>query len=301
MDCLHPIRIKNPNYKIENGFEGNEYCFVPCGRCAACIVSNANEWRVRLQIENDNCESSYFVTLTYDDEKLPIGIYPDSFGDSHVVPYVCKRDVQLFFKRLRKSFPDSKIRYFLVSEYGPTTYRPHYHCILFNLPRFSDNDLLNESKVVKTLQRVWSNGFITVDKVTSGRISYVTKYLSCVTDLPDWFPRPFRLMSRNPGIGQSYLDKNGVVDWHRSELACYYPSFGDKLRLPRYLKDKIFDDDMKAEISEHVQKVRRERFINDVENAALGGYDSVVDFRESTTERFLRKFEKQLKKSRKDV
>lgn len=45
--------------------------------------------------------------------------------------YPSKRDIQLFLKRLRKNlskYTDEKIRYYAVSEYGPKTFRAHYHC-----------------------------------------------------------------------------------------------------------------------------------------------------------------------------
>ena len=126
MDCLHPVTISIPVAYGQDDIR-NEKCSVPCGKCAACIVSSANEWRVRLQIEKEHCDNCYFVTLTYSDDTLPIDVFTDSFGAKHIIPYVCKRDCQNFFKRLRKRFENSEIRYYLVSEYGPTTLRPHYH------------------------------------------------------------------------------------------------------------------------------------------------------------------------------
>ena len=40
------------------------------------------------------------------------------------IPYVCNRDLDLFLKRLRSYYPDEKLRYYAVSEYGPTSFRP---------------------------------------------------------------------------------------------------------------------------------------------------------------------------------
>lgn len=301
MDCLHPVKIENPMFKNGIDIQGYPYIFVPCGNCEACIVNNANEWRTRLSIENDCSETSYFVTLTYDDDKIPIGCFPDSFGDTHVVPYVCKRDVQLFIKRLRKRFPESNLRYYLVSEYGPTTYRPHYHMLLFNLPRYSSDNTYQDVKITKILQQTWANGFITVDSVTFGRISYVTKYLSCVTDLPEYLPKPFRLMSRNPGIGATYLDKRDVIDWHRCNLACYYPDGRFKKRLPRYLKDKIFDDEMKCLIKDDIDIVRKSRLLDDAKKAEKYGYHDGLEYRKQMIDKMVYKFNKKLKKQRKDV
>ena len=41
----------------------------------------------------------------------------------NMIPYVCNRDLDLFLKRLRSYYPDEKLRYYAVSEYGPTSFR----------------------------------------------------------------------------------------------------------------------------------------------------------------------------------
>lgn len=55
--------------------------------------------------------------------------------------YACKRDYQLFLKKLRakiKYYCDEDVRFFLVSEYGPKTYRPHFHVLIwFNSKKHS--------------------------------------------------------------------------------------------------------------------------------------------------------------------
>lgn len=301
MDCLHPITIKNPLYGTNSFNETNPTLSCPCGKCEACIVSTAQEWRVRLEEEWYNSETSYFVTLTYDDSKIPLVSNPDSFGQLHIVPSVSKRDVQLFFKRLRKFDPDKKIRYYLVSEYGPTTFRPHYHALIFGLPKFSQDPTKQIVETTKLIQKNWSNGFVQVDKVSIGRISYVTKYLSCITDLPEYYTKPFRLMSRNPGIGSSYFNNKERIDWHRNNLACYYPSGQFKMRLPRYFKDRIFDDDMKAEIG---QIITEQRLIKQSTDEVIGqqlGYNNYVDYRQSMITKYIHRFDKKLKKQRKDV
>lgn len=303
MKCFHPISIPNPHYEKDSITDSSIYkkIFVPCGHCPACIVSNANEWRVRLQEELSNSSSAFFFTLTYDDESLPIKDCSRITGYPVIAPCVDKRDVQLFIKRLRKKFKTSKIRYFIVSEYGPTTFRPHYHGIIFNLP-YNGYDLqMLSAKVNKELRPIWNNGNILVDSVTFGRISYVTKYMLCVTDLPPYLPKPFRLMSRNPGIGSSYFNKSERMFWHRSTLSNYYPHDNLKLRLPRYYKDKIFDDAMKLEISEiNKQKIYEQTCI-EKGRAYDFGYDTWCDYRESAIVAFERRFNKKLKKSRKDI
>jgi hypothetical protein len=68
------------------------------------------------------------------------------------IPYVCNRDLDLFLKRLRSYYLDEKLRYYAISEYGPTSFRPHWHLLLFsNSERFSETICENVSKA-------WSYG-----------------------------------------------------------------------------------------------------------------------------------------------
>lgn len=91
-------------------------------------------------------DSSYFVTLTYDDLHVPKSYYPDpETGEAHTSFTLCKRDFQLWMKRLRKKFSDDKIRFFACGEYGGQTKRPHYHVIVFGLH-------LNDLVKYKTVQ-----------------------------------------------------------------------------------------------------------------------------------------------------
>ena len=116
MQCLQPITLKNPA-KIKT----NPSLTVPCGKCAACLSRRRDDWSFRLNEELKQSTSANFVTLTYEDEKCPY----KSFR---------KEDIQLFIKRLRKSLEFTKIKYFISSEYGFRTHRPHYHMIIFNIP-----------------------------------------------------------------------------------------------------------------------------------------------------------------------
>ena len=54
-----------------------------------------------------------------------------------VFAVICKQDLIRFFKRFRKSldnefkFQEHRISYYACGEYGPRTYRPHFHVLLF--------------------------------------------------------------------------------------------------------------------------------------------------------------------------
>lgn len=301
MRCLHPISITNPDV---DEITWIPQILVPCGKCEECIRSNAQDWRLRLEEEYENSLSAVFITLTYDDSCLSFERVSDSFGSPHVIPAVSKRDVQLFFKRLRKKLVSlghfDSLRYFLVSEYGPTTLRPHYHAIIFNLPLFSQNPYLQRVKASQLIEKEWNNGFVKVDPVTHGRISYVTKYISCVTYLPEWYPKPFRLMSK--GLGKSYLYKHELIKWHRDTCNDFVPRGTIKQRLPRYLKDKIFDDDMKSVIHERKIAYHLEQLAK-----LADSYPSYADYVRYVTEQQrvieLRhnKFQNKYIKNRKDI
>lgn len=233
--CLNPIGLSGVG-------------LVPCGKCANCLSNSRNEWTYRLLHEYiGTVHHSYFITLTYADENLPLHVFPKTSGLT-----VCfnKNDVLSFLNRLRSFFNykySCKFRYFLVSEYGSHTFRPHYHALLFNIPEdvrtFRD-----------TLLREWSLGRIQCDSISKGRIHYCTKY--CLkededfyrefdvvdTDNPEFVIRPFRLMSK--GLGKSYITRQ--LDFHHpfdGEIRSFCLDFNNTKRsIPRYFREKIFDD-----------------------------------------------------------
>ena len=97
------------------------------------------------------------------------------------IPYVCNRDLDLFLKRLRSYYPDEKIRYYAVSEYGPTSYRPHWHLLLFsNSERFSETILKNVSKA-------WSYGRCDASLSRGFAAPYVASYVNSFVALPDFY------------------------------------------------------------------------------------------------------------------
>lgn len=97
------------------------------------------------------------------------------------IPYVCNRDLDLFLKRLRSYYPDEKLRYYAVSEYGPTSYRPHWHLLLFsNSERFSKTICENVSKA-------WSYGRCDASLSRGFAAPYVASYVNSFVALPDFY------------------------------------------------------------------------------------------------------------------
>lgn len=253
MRCFNPISIPL-NEETRKKREAVDYMpqewrfatrvSVPCGRCPACLSRRRSSWSFRLREEVKVADSCYFITLTYNDEHLP---YRRIEGSDDLVPCVEKSDVQLFLKRLRKHIEPYKIRYFVVSEYGPRTLRPHYHMLLFNFPHLLKN------KLDEYISDAWRLGFVRVDPVTEGRINYVTSYCLDSSTLPKFLKKNFMLCSRRPGIGSTYLDDESRVDYHLRNLDDfgYIPSNGKvhKVKLPRYYSDRVLSDEQRHQIN----------------------------------------------------
>nr|DAU64539.1 MAG TPA: Replication associated protein [Microviridae sp.] len=97
------------------------------------------------------------------------------------IPYICNRDLDLFLKRLRSYYPYEKLRYFAVSEYGPTSFRPHWHLLLFsNSERFSQTVLENVSKA-------WAYGRCDASLSRGFAAPYVASYVNSFVALPDFY------------------------------------------------------------------------------------------------------------------
>lgn len=97
----------------------------PCGQCRGCLTNRKQLWTHRIILESKAHDQNSFITLTYNDENLPL--------NSQGTPTLVKRDLQLFIKRLRNRLPQ-KLRYYGVGEYGTNGSRginPHFHVCLF--------------------------------------------------------------------------------------------------------------------------------------------------------------------------
>lgn len=201
--------------------------FVPCGKCNFCLEARRADWSFRLRQELQISSAADFLTLTYEDKKVPL--------TQERQQTLCKKDLQDFFKRLRKEAL-TKLRYYAVGEYGTNTNRPHYHAILFNLER----------RVAERLTDIWGQGHTMIGSVTDASIHYVTKYHVNVVGEFEGRAPPFALMSRRPGIGSNYLATHSK--WHLEALRAFTKVNGFVGRLPRFYVDKIFSKDQKQMI-----------------------------------------------------
>lgn len=163
MPCFHPVpAYRNDSGRVTIGHDvGNPDAAslkVPCRTCIGCRRMYAQGWALRCWLEHQQHRESLLATLTYSDETL-------TQREPWRTLSLSKRDMQLFYKRLRK-IAAGTIRHFTSGEYGDTTNRPHYHAILFGLG-LGDRHLVSEA---------WGLGHAHILPISPEGISYIAGY-----------------------------------------------------------------------------------------------------------------------------
>ena len=262
MQCPNPIRIKMK--EMPGGM------LVPCGKCIICRIAKRNEWTMRLIHELGYHEKSIFLTLTYDNEHLP--------KDGSL----CKKDLQKFFKRLRKNY-EGKIKYFACGEYGDTTYRPHYHIILFGIGFDYD------------FKVVWPFGFVHKGLVERESIQYVCAYVEKKLTGEKGekaykeknIESPFRLLSQ--AIGKKYCLENEDSIKKKYEIKLN----GKSRAVPRYYSNILVLD----------KEILKERAL-DRERLKVEKYSGLSDLNEDelyksvSSEEFMKYYDERKKRKK---
>ena len=230
---------------------------LPCGQCIECRLQRSRQWANRCMLELQYHTSSYFLTLTYDNEHLPTSeVINDDTGEINYNATLVKKHFQDFMKRLRRAYEyagfDNKLRFFGCGEYGSESMRPHFHIIVFGLQlplgdlhfykKNIQGDILYNSDLVS---KCWKYGFSVVGEVTWQSCAYVARYimkkhLGKDSDFYDIYgiEPEFVLMSRRPGIAREYYDDNKeqlfsddfvTVPTNQGSLRVYPPAYFEKL------------------------------------------------------------------------
>ena len=179
--CINLQRLPNPRFhghcptSYPSGDNQRYFINVPCGKCIECSDAKRNDLFVRASFEYSSMLKAggiaYFVTLTYANNCLPFFNHRPCFN---------RGDVTNFLRRLRarhfkfcKQFKHSYhgIRYFVTSEYGHETHRPHYHMVIFCYHP------INEHLIPYLVRSTWHYGIVDVQSLQSNiGIHYVAKY-----------------------------------------------------------------------------------------------------------------------------
>ncbi|WGL31253.1 replication initiator protein [Dipodfec virus UOA04_Rod_843] len=323
------LRLQEVHFLARNGFKGpwspwcdvsppvadeclSEFDVVRCGKCIGCRMDKSADWANRLLLEkeyypDDQC---YFLTLTYDDVHAPrVYVSDHDTGEALPVLTLSRRDIQLFVKRLRKRLEPQKIRVFYCGEYGPQTFRPHYHMIVFGLQlgdlvpygRGEAGFMYYQSNF---LTSVWAErkaptrhgsvtplssdfdyfctpyGRLLVSPASWNTFAYVSRYTvkklygaeARAYDALGIEP-PFLGMSTDPGIGkQWYLDHPEYKDFEY--ISVKTPQGGKKFRPPHYF-DTLYDaeePEKMAEIKEARKRLAEEfRRVKEVQTSLTFG------------------------------
>jgi len=207
---------------------------LPCGKCVGCKLDYAQQWSLRCMHEASRWPENCFLTLTYADDNLPE-------NGSLVM-----EDFQGFMKRLRARFPDRVIRFFHCGEYGSSTGRPHYHCILFNFDfvdkypwRLSGEHQCYRSPV---LEELWKFGNSEIGSLTLESAQYVARYAVKKLDASILGGRKpeYVTMSRRPGIGRFWYDQF-KSDAYPSDFLLSGAG-GARVKVPRFYDKQLKDE-----------------------------------------------------------
>lgn len=302
-------RTKEPIYydvSTEDGDYQKPAYELPCGHCLGCREDQSREWSNRLLMESLYHDSSYFVTLTYDDDHIPIvESLDESTGEYFIHTSLCKRDIQLFIKRLRRAFPADHIRYYIAGEYGETTDRAHYHAIIyglhvFDLQPFGMSETGNQYYVSKTLSDIWRNGFVSIEPANEYTFKYVASYVTKKLGLHSneayeekGMQPPFSIQSLKPGIGYKYLMDNKEKILNEDRIVFGTNNGSVNIKPPRYWYKKVEELSLKSgdEIeSERVRKRQNAIDRKDTETSQQGlNYLEYLSVKKASHERRLKK------------
>lgn len=223
------------------------------------------------------CEFSSSCPLNHWNEKEQAMNFEDDLflpkienePSSYTFGVVSKGDLQLFLKRLRWRISklninenEKKIRYYIASEYGPRTLRPHYHGILF----FDSEDLLAKIKSLIVMSwgkyerqfgsrnrfkfRPFATASLTYNYVKvcdQNTAFYVAEYVSGNLDLPKVLrcreTKPFHLSSKGPVIGSYFDTRKGVIEAiYRGDYAPLRAIFRESTQCVEYVNIPLSSD-----------------------------------------------------------
>lgn len=283
---FHGSRSADQNYisewnkKLQNSKNIKSVKMIPCGQCISCRLNKSRDWANRVMCEASEYENNYFITLTYSDEYLPIKrIYNEETGEIITGFTLKKEDLEKFNHDLRqyweRKFKHTGIRYYECGEYGSSenTERPHYHCIIFNLPYLNDLKLYKANAIgdnlytSETITKIWKKGYVVIGEVTWDSAAYVARYVmkKKYGKAADEYYRSqakipeFTTMSRMPGIGRNYYEDNKMRIYTTDEV---FIKGRDKVisTKPSKYFDRLFEQD-KPDLYKEIKKSREKKNI----------------------------------------
>lgn len=232
----------------------------PCGKCMHCRIQRTQEWTIRIMHESLYWDKIVFITLTYDDENVPVNgsLEPEEFT--------------LWMKRFRKDL-GRKIKIFGNGEYGDKNGRPHYHVIVFGAS--VDDFEQHHSLPGKFQHRSWLYGFLDVKAFEEFRARYVAGYITkklygeMADEVYGGAHPPFQRSSH--GLGKMWaIDHKDSIQ----ENQCIFFK-GVRMNVPRYYC-KILGLDL-SQFNDEKQEEKYRQFLDRYNKQAKKGED-LFDF-----------------------
>ena len=261
MPCFKPLKAYYDSGQVvfaEPRFGDYSEMSLPCGQCVGCRLERSRQWAIRCMHEAQLYKRNCFITLTYDEDHLPIDRSLDY------------RHFQLFMKKLRKHYSGYDavdvdgvltypIRFYMAGEYGENFGRPHFHACLFNFDfpdkvfykKTGSGSAIYNSKI---LDKIWGQGFTSIGDVTFQSAAYVARYImkkvngdSAKSHYIDsetgvCIKPEFNKMSLKPGIGFNWYDKYKTDVYPHD----YVVVNGKKVKPPKYY-DRKFQEEFPVE------------------------------------------------------
>lgn len=285
------IRFKLSKFNAKSLEYGRLTQMIPCGHCYACKLTKSAEMASRSMLETLESPYNYFVTLTYDEENVPIAesmIYKQEIENGEIKEIEFKNvgdeiwctgtlipdEMTKFMKDLRRYFEyhynHHGIRFYLAGEYGTENKRPHYHLLLFNCPipiEENYDTYVDENKKMhwknRVIEEIWEHkGIIDIGEIEFSSAAYVARYCQKKifnnTKTIDYYASgkepEFNRMSRRPGIGMNYYKLNKAKIYENDEIIMK-TLHGNVA----HVKIKSFDRLFKEEFPEQFEKIQKRR------------------------------------------
>lgn len=310
MVCQTPtwIKFKQPK-RVGKGWQ---YAWPSgCGKCLICLKKRKNQWSYRLMEEKNNSFSSYFVTLTYKEEYVPIGDNGYCANKNDHTEFIkwlnYYETTQKLSERKKISAEELQrensgvheighLRYFGVIEYGDINSRPHWHYLLFNVVDI-DNIGRAWSKQVCVSEKGYHKaaeyepgdtiGRIDIDECNVNTVDYVVKYMMKHEQEKNNDDREAERSFMSKGIGQSAATPEFLRHISAPDHNQVCNARGIKVPLPRYYKKKYLSEDqleakqkytarmaMETEEKKQAEILRQKR---DPEKVRISGINARVD------------------------
>lgn len=232
---------------------------IPCGSCIGCRMDYSRMWMGRIVKEASLYPNNAFITLTYNNENLPI---KDSIntetGELITGHPLVKKHLQGFIKRLRREydyhFKHTGIRFYACGEYGGKTMRPHYHLAVFNINttawgdiKFHNNNFNGDATwTSQKIEDIWGKGFCLIGDLTPQSAAYIARYMLKKQKGPTkkWYYESkgiiseYTSMSVKPGIAKDWYEQHKDEYWindrvlipqrHKAPMITKTPAYFDK-------------------------------------------------------------------------